>query len=817
MVEKLLCGCLAWVLGCSVALTVVAQESLPMAGLDAAVPDAPLLYSGWTGLMDVQADSQNLTEQLLSEPTVKVFLEDLESRLGKLPALAFVGAPGDRERLVRRTAPEVLRSFLHRRGLLFIEKIVPPQDGDAPVIEGALLLDIGEDAPQVAQSLARLMCEAELQPKTVEVAGLEVFELPLAGTPELVQVGAQEGVVFLALGDETVERMLTRWKQGKRSAWLEKLGSGSGLQRVTSVGKLDVVAIRQLLLDSQPPPEIPQMITALGLDGVTAVEWVGGLDETQLVQRSRLVIDGAPRGILNLFGDKGIEAAELQHVPDDSLFAVGLSLDPEKALDLVETLLGEFSPREAEEMQEGMNQIERQLGIDIRGDLVESIGSTWCLYNGAADGWGSGLTLTVSTRDSARLRKALDALSLLAGTIMAQDRDAPQIRRRKMGDKEFFSLSFSGVPVPVEPSWCVTDDKLVITLFPQSMSPFLSTPLHQPLFSGALPGAASDSSRGAGGKDRLLGFCHTDTRRIFEWAYPAAQMLLTSASGMAGELAREMPNEAGDSLRPLLGDLQLPPARVIYPKLRPALTSMWQDEQGLLVQTEQVLPMLDVTAVAPFATGLMLPAVQQAREAARRTQSANNLKQLLLAMLNYESAFKRFPAGATVSPEGESMLSWRVQMLPYLEQQGLYEQFHHDEPWDSPHNLTLLEQMPEVFRSPASTAGPGMTVYRGIGGPRGVLGLTENGKGIRISQILDGMSNTIAIVEAGDSLAVPWTQPDPGIDPEQLEFYELFSLYPGGTNAGFCDGSVQFLSMSIDWESIKAMMGRDDGIAIPYR
>jgi hypothetical protein len=83
---------------------------------------------------------------------------------------------------------------------------------------------------------------------------------------------------------------------------------------------------------------------------------------------------------------------------------------------------------------------------------------------------------------------------------------------------------------------------------------------------------------------------------------------------------------------------------------------------------------------------LLLPAVQAAREAARRTQSTNNLKQLILGLLNYESANGHFPPHASYSPDGKPLLSWRVHILPYLEEQALYSQFRLDEPWDSEHN-----------------------------------------------------------------------------------------------------------------------------------
>ena len=93
----------------------------------------------------------------------------------------------------------------------------------------------------------------------------------------------------------------------------------------------------------------------------------------------------------------------------------------------------------------------------------------------------------------------------------------------------------------------------------------------------------------------------------------------------------------------------------------------------------------------------------------------NNLKQIALALLNYEAAHKTLPAQAKYDADGKPLLSWRVGILPYIEEQQLYQQFHLDEPWDSPNNIKLLDQMPAVFKHPKMNK-PGTTVYQGVVG-----------------------------------------------------------------------------------------------------
>ncbi|MFP6674634.1 MAG: DUF1559 domain-containing protein, partial [Pirellulaceae bacterium] len=112
---------------------------------------------------------------------------------------------------------------------------------------------------------------------------------------------------------------------------------------------------------------------------------------------------------------------------------------------------------------------------------------------------------------------------------------------------------------------------------------------------------------------------------------------------------------------------------------------------------------------------LLLPAVQSAREAARQQVSLNNMKQIGFAMNVHHDLHGAFPAAGSV--DGDSAaglgLSWRVHLLPILDQSALYNQFHLDEPWDSPHNKSLLPMMPELYQSPNMPRGE-VTLYLGV-------------------------------------------------------------------------------------------------------
>ena len=203
------------------------------------------------------------------------------------------------------------------------------------------------------------------------------------------------------------------------------------------------------------------------------------------------------------------------------------------------------------------------------------------------------------------------------------------------------------------------------------------------------------------------------------------------------------------------------------------------------------------------------PIVRSHGEAARRAQCTNNLKQIGLAFHNYHSPFDRFPPAAITGKDGKPLLSWRVAILPYLEAKSLYDQFHLDEPWDSPHNKPLAEKMPPLFTCPSGKPQPGMTPYRVVVGSGAAF---EGREGRSIAEFTDGTSLTGLVVEARE--AVPATKPDEEIplgDYLKALMEQLGSPHPCGFNLLFTDGSVRFLKRSIDPKLLRALFTRSGG------
>src|SRR5678816_1789236 len=111
-----------------------------------------------------------------------------------------------------------------------------------------------------------------------------------------------------------------------------------------------------------------------------------------------------------------------------------------------------------------------------------------------------------------------------------------------------------------------------------------------------------------------------------------------------------------------------------------------------------LIELLVVIAIIAVLIALLLPAVQSAREAARRSQCKNNLQQIGLALHNYHELCGSFPPAYFTDESGRPIHSWRVMILPQLDEMGLYSRYRWDEPWDGPNNSKLLSEMPAVYR-----------------------------------------------------------------------------------------------------------------------
>jgi len=184
--------------------------------------------------------------------------------------------------------------------------------------------------------------------------------------------------------------------------------------------------------------------------------------------------------------------------------------------------------------------------------------------------------------------------------------------------------------------------------------------------------------------------------------------------------------------------------------------------------------------------------------------SYNNMKQIGIAMQNYASTYTNaFPPAAAVV-NGKPYCSWRVRILPFMEEDALYRQYHINEPWDSPNNLEVAKKMPKVYQTPGRPD-DGRTCFLAFAGKDTALGDPKNAKAnVPLASLSDGTSNTILVVEAGPEKAVPWTKPeDLPFDPLN-PLAALGQIPEEGFLAAMGDGSVH--RFKVDNATLKALI-----------
>jgi hypothetical protein len=297
-------------------------------------------------------------------------------------------------------------------------------------------------------------------------------------------------------------------------------------------------------------------------------------------------------------------------------------------------------------------------------------------------------------------------------------------------------------------------------------------------------------------------------------ASPRFELRLTFADEVRARQGRQAAEEVREPVRSILKEF-------VFRKQPPSMESWGLDgPSGILVaflfnELAQQLPAAElkqqdreVHLSLPLQTDLRAGHQAELRrrlkDLAARTYSVNNLKQLVIALHSYEQVYGRLPPAVITAKDGKPLYSWRVAILPFVEEDALHRQFNLDEPWDSPHNIKLLEKMPPVFtpiRGPMKE--PGKTYYQTFVGNGAAF---DPPKAIRLPHFNDGTSNTFLVVEAGE--AVPWTKPvDLSYDPKQ-PLPKLGGLFPNGFHAAFADGSVFFVPQGLKEQSLRAYITR---------
>ncbi len=758
-----------------------------------AAPADCLLYAAWTGTTIPDAASKNHTEQLLAEPEVRKFLTLANGRTFDLVRSMAAGQPEAQATL--EDAGKFLELIAGRPGAVFVSQISFNRGGLSD-IKGGGLMRLDKDAAAARSLLEKIQSKApEGRVTSIQIDSRPFTRIQWGEDAPPIIWGINAEYLLVGLGDGSMEGLLQRIG-GQAPEWLTAVRTKLPVPRFSSMAYVNVKSLLDMAVEQSGEPQAAQVVAALGLDNIQYFASVAGLDAEGCLSRSLLAVQGRGTGLVAWIDSEPLRAHDLKAVARDAPLTIALKLDPTWLFDLWLEVVQEVEPRTADGIRRELELMNAHLGVDPREDLLKSLGNTWKFFaqpgpNGSIAGW----SFAVEVRDRERLARVEQVLlAQLRETLPQAAPAAPSLTTDSVDGHDVHTLSFAQMGVPLAPSWCLTDDQLFVTPVPQAMGPLLAG-AGDPAFaerSEVVPLISNDAA--------TLAMLHADTRQVVAALLP----LVPALQQMIGPQ--------------LLADFSnLPPSDVVTRHLQPTLIAVSRSADGLAINIRQTLPGATPGAIAPAAAVLLLPAVSSSREAARRSQSMNNLKQIALAMHNFHDTYKAFPAGYSADADGKPLLSWRVHILPFIEQAELYNQFHLNEAWDSPHNKTLIEKMPNTYRSPGSKCPPGTTNYLGVGGADGVFVRPRDGAeansllGTSFALITDGTSNTIMTVEAPDELAIIWTMPGDFSPNQENPIKGLVGLRQNIFLAGLTDGSVRVISQTTDPKTLQALFTKSGG------
>ena len=631
----------------------------------------------------------------------------------------------------------------------------------------------------------------------VQIGGQTWYRLKCDKDGPVILWGFKGGCFLIGVGQGSLEAMLARMDK-QPPAWLAAVAEQAPVPRRTGMIYLNIKRLREILVPlAGATPEVAAALRMLGLDNANAMVAVTGLEENGLVGKTLLALDGQPQGLLRLVSDRPLQPEDLTPIPRDATLALAARLDLQQAVEIVRSSLE--MGHHADWLDLGA--LDRQLHVDLRRDLLASLGDTWRIYNSPAEGGLviTGLTAVVPLRDRPAFARVYSAL--VQRFAAAQDPwnpSAPRIRQFRFAGRDVYWVNYG----PLTPAWCQTDTEFIAALSPQNIKAYLSRRADSESLA-----AAPEVARLLSAPDRpvMLGYC--DTAKLFELIYPL--VVLSAQSMSAGSVDFDAS--------------ALPSASAIGRHLRPGLATLRRSKYGIETTSHYSLPCTgDVVSLGfmveyvplmllgPTPVSWLLPSSPLRPAPAPSPEPAKDdadLRQIGKAMQAYVKAEGTLPPAYTCDKSGKPLLSWRVAILPYLGEEALYKQFHLDEPWDGTRNKELASHRPSCFARCKSQPGD-KTNYLTVRGQETVF---PGKRGVRMEEIKGGLAATIMVVEVIDAWAVVWTKPD---NFEYDEKNPASGLGPAGTSpfiALHCDGLLHYYYVPLPPVVLRAMYGRGGG------
>ena len=793
------------------------------------------------------------TESLLPEDSVllvrvdgSLLHEDAFKKTAAYDALYKSGLVGAFEKTFNRAkgmaGPVPVKPYLDALKLI-TEKglsiaVTPGMGDEGPKPWGVVVLHEGASLGKVLESIVQLGGNGQLKAEKATIGKRSVMRMDIPDSPG-VEVGwwAEGKHLVVAVGINGIAQAI-EVADGKtpnvtaNPLWTKY--SQSTESEMTSFAWLNVVPLRVIFggmpvptQNEEKPTTVQELLIVLGLDNLNSIGMQAGIKDRSLTSLTSIDAPGERRGLLSLLDQEPMTLKDLPPLPQQLSSFMAYSFDSAKAVqtlyDTAIDLEAVMSPDTAS-VESARAMAKDQLGLDVIDDLLTGLGNVTCVYNDEAQtGFGIAPALLVEVKDAEKLNTALERL-LVEMLPQVSQGQAKGVVKEKDGTKTYI------VEIPqggMSPAISVSDQWMCVSITPQPVMAFnLRVQGELPTWDVAtLPKEAS-----AAIPESFTGLTIVDPRSTYRMIVGLAP--IAAGVGQAAMTQQSMRFQQEGPPAPMIFQMSdLPPAELVTKWLYPNVAYSVVDENGLTTRTNSSVPGLPIPggdggaasiAIPAVLVALLLPAVQQAREAARRSQSKNNMKQIGLAMHNYADTFNHFPTGTVENDDldVEERLSWMVSILPFMDQAPLYNQIDMKEGHESATNAPLLSIAIPTYLNPALSPEPGATHYVGIGGiteegptaelPSKIAGVFGYNRKTRFADIHDGTSNTVMVAES-TGFTGPWGQGGAStIRPFTQQPYingpdGIGGPYRGGCHMLLSDGSVRFVSENIDGRTLESL------------
>ncbi|MEX0702200.1 MAG: DUF1559 domain-containing protein [Planctomycetales bacterium] len=810
-------------------VTYVSAQADQTPAVENLLPAGAVVYVGWDG-MDAHEEAWKKTAAYQS-----LYESGLMNVVAELIKFAGRQAPG-----VEAGDLEKAYSLITGKGLSLAVSL----PGEGPQLTPFATLVLHEGAPLEPGIAAAVKgaAEREVEFETRTLDGRKVTSALIPDSPG-VEVGWWlEGKHLVAVVGMDAVRQQIDVATGRapnittNPLWKKYRAENPGFER-TLLGWADFGALRTRFGGMPLPqagPDAPQLtvdqvLDALGLGNVGAYVARSGYQGKASWSKAVLEAPGAKKGLLALGQQPTIKIGDVPPLPPDIAGFSTCSLDWSQCFaDLTKVARDVAAlgpPDEAAQVEGFLDQLPAVVGFDPKADLFDPLGNTATAYSDLSSSFfGAGVVLKVD--DAAKLKGTLDGL--LARVAGDAEPNEFQVRRVTKQGRELVVLELGGGFF--NPTYVIDKEWLAIGLVPQTVEAFLLR------VDGKLPRWKPEGEWAAALQELPAEFTSisgTDPRQAYRWLSAAAPWLLGFAQGgmrQAGLLGpgEELPVSVAD----------LPPAEVVTQPLFPNVAVCTVDEAGFHWTSRSSLPAnpllgagggASVGTVAVL-TALLLPAVQAAREAARRSQSKSNLRQLAIAMHNHHDTYKGLPGAAWPNADlkPEKRLSWMTRLLPFLDEQPTYRSIDFKKAWDDDANKQALSNRIDVFLHPSVSEEKteyGVTHYVGVSGygddPSKNPGIFGKEDGVRFQDITDGLHNTLMMIEvekdfgpwgaAGKSTVRGFTKKPYLRGPDGIG-----GASPLGTSAVAVDGSVHWLADDVDPQVLEGLSTISGGEIMPF-